>query len=636
MKRQKRILSIVVIILMVFAMMPMTADIAYADENTEYTVVLDPGAIGGDTITVKSTDEGMLVPWEAVPQNGQFQWGSPNMWYRYPDLPAAFAAPSGAEFLGWTSSAVSSIQSPGFMCTVSEDTLTLTAQWSKVDVSFNSNGGNGEMDSASVVKGKEYTIPECAFTAPTGKVFWGWNTVAEGTAGNYGEWYYPGEKVALTSDITLYARWSDPALSVCSYDSTSSKSSQGGKYIFEEAPSIYERRWSRGCDNYTARMGDAFTVKAAPDNGYKFLGWYKGKYIHKDDQGNPVQDAEPYMDQLLTTAAEYSFEISDSTVLCPVFEAPQVSFIDIGNVWRWLDPVNATPFTGEVNPNEEGLINLIELTEETWTSSDGESVISSADPGGIPTVGKTYRYAAKITAKTNNVFDPDAGFRFIYGGTEYAYDDLDVTFSADNKTATISGFEPDQTVNAVDVKDATVSGITAKAYNGKAQTQNPAVKITVNGTEVALKNGADYTIAYKNNVNAGTATVTVNGKDRFTGSISKTFKINKAANTLAVSAKTAKVKYSKLKKKAQKLDISKVINFTNKGQGTLSYKLVSAKKGKKSFKKYFKIDAKTGKVTIKKKLKKGTYQVQVQIKAAGNANYNQSAWKPVTFKVKVK
>lgn len=68
----------------------------------------------------------------------------------------------------------------------------------------------------------------------------------------------------------------------------------------------------------------------------------------------------------------------------------------------------------------------------------------------------------------------------------------------------------------------------------------------------------------------------------------------------------------------------------------MSYKLLSAKKGSKSFKKKFKINAKTGKVTIKKKLRKGTYKLKVNVKAAGNANYKASAVKTVTFRVKVR
>ncbi|MBO4863802.1 MAG: leucine-rich repeat protein [Eubacterium sp.] len=110
----------------------------------------------------------------------------------------------------------------------------------------------------------------------------------------------------------------------------------------------------------------------------------------------------------------------------------------------------------------------------------------------------------------------------------------------------------------------------------------------------------------------------------------------KKANMLKVKAKTATVKLSKLNKKSQKLKVSKVIKFKNKGQGEISYKLSSAKKGKKSYKKYFKIDKKTGKVTVKKGLNKGTYKVKVKLQSAGNEEYEASKALAVTFKIKVK
>ena len=115
-----------------------------------------------------------------------------------------------------------------------------------------------------------------------------------------------------------------------------------------------------------------------------------------------------------------------------------------------------------------------------------------------------------------------------------------------------------------------------------------------------------------------------------------TVTVKKVANPLAVKGKTATVKYKKLKKKAQALKVSKVIKVTKKGQGKMQYKLYSAKKGTKNFKKYFKVASKSGKVTMKKGLKKVTYKVKVKVKAGGNANYQPSAWKTVTFKIRVK
>ena len=97
---------------------------------------------------------------------------------------------------------------------------------------------------------------------------------------------------------------------------------------------------------------------------------------------------------------------------------------------------------------------------------------------------------------------------------------------------------------------------------------------------------------------------------------------------MAVKGKTVKVKYSKVKKKAQKLSVAKVITFKNKGQGTLTYKMTSRNKK-------ITVNKKTGAVTVKKGLKKGTYKVKVKVTAAGNNNYLPKTT-GVTVKIRVK
>ena len=59
-------------------------------------------------------------------------------------------------------------------------------------------------------------------------------------------------------------------------------------------------------------------------------------------------------------------------------------------------------------------------------------------------------------------------------------------------------------------------------YNGKAQT--PAVTVKYNN--YTFKNGTDYTLSYKNNKKIGTATVTITGKGKLSGTRNVTFKIN--------------------------------------------------------------------------------------------------------------
>ena len=113
----------------------------------------------------------------------------------------------------------------------------------------------------------------------------------------------------------------------------------------------------------------------------------------------------------------------------------------------------------------------------------------------------------------------------------------------------------------------------------------------------------------------------------------ETTKPAKKANTFKVKAKKPVVKYKNLKKKKQTIALKKAMTVSGV-QGTVTYKLSSAKKGKKNVKKYFKV-AKNGKITVKKGLKKGTYTVKIKVSAAGNAEYN-AAVKTVTVKIKVK
>ena len=174
----------------------------------------------------------------------------------------------------------------------------------------------------------------------------------------------------------------------------------------------------------------------------------------------------------------------------------------------------------------------------------------------------------------------------------------------------------------------TAASLSTKAYtyNGKAKT--PAV--TVKDGNKILKKGTDYTVTYDSGrIKAGTYKVKVTGKGFYTNETKTlTFKINKAANTLKIKAKTGTVKYKYLKKKTQYLGVTKLITFTSKGQGSKTYVKTSGNKK-------ITVNKTSGKLTVKKGLKKGSYKVTIKVTAAGSANYNKVT-KSVTVTVKVK
>ncbi len=144
----------------------------------------------------------------------------------------------------------------------------------------------------------------------------------------------------------------------------------------------------------------------------------------------------------------------------------------------------------------------------------------------------------------------------------------------------------------------------AYTYNGTPRTPS----ITVRDGGSLLREGTDYTTAYKNNTNAGTATVTITGKGGYTGTVTKNFTIRKAAQKFASYTKSYSKPYGS---KAFKLNAK-----LKAGNGKLSYKTSNAKVAA----------IKSGKVTIK-----GTGAATITVQAAETANYSKASIK-ITIK----
>ena len=202
------------------------------------------------------------------------------------------------------------------------------------------------------------------------------------------------------------------------------------------------------------------------------------------------------------------------------------------------------------------------------------------------------------------------------------------------RVAVISRFQPEIHVDNLTVKAGEKVKLTPTINTEKAVTYD---YLSLNDDVAKVsRNGIVKGVA------TGTATICITGTLKGNDpnyedpeDVEIKVKVVKGKNPIKLGARTVTVKYSKLKKKAQTIKRAKLITVS-KAQGKLTYKLVSAKKGKTSFNKYFKVNSKNGNVTVKKGLKKGTYKVKVKVKAAGNRNYNPSSWKNVTSKVLVK
>ena len=165
-------------------------------------------------------------------------------------------------------------------------------------------------------------------------------------------------------------------------------------------------------------------------------------------------------------------------------------------------------------------------------------------------------------------------------------------------------------------KKATVSGISTKAFTGNNITQS----ITVKCNGKTLKNGTDYTVSYSNNKNIGTATVKITGKGSYTGTITKTFKIN-----------PAKQEIQKLTAKSKAF----FVDWAQKGSAT-GYEIQYATNSKFTRAKKVTItNKKTDKTTISKLSGKKKYYVRVRSYTTVKGTKYYGAWsasKSVTTK----
>lgn len=110
-------------------------------------------------------------------------------------------------------------------------------------VTFDSNGGSGEMEAVTDVTGA-YTLPECGFVPPEGMWFMAWFID--------GEEYEPGETYRVKDDVTVKAVWTDGF--------TVSFDADGGSGSMEAEDGIYGDYSLPEC---------GFT----PPEGYMFKAW---------------------------------------------------------------------------------------------------------------------------------------------------------------------------------------------------------------------------------------------------------------------------------------------------------------------------------------------------------------------------
>ena len=142
--------------------------------------------------------------------------------------------------------------------------------------------------------------------------------------------------------------------------------------------------------------------------------------------------------------------------------------------------------------------------------------------------GRTNRDTLFLAGGEGN---PQTGYRV--GGIRYVYDDDTHSVWSDEELALCET----KYCPPTPIEDLTVTGVVDKTYTGEEITQDVVV---MDGDKV-LTEGTDYTIEYRNNVNASGAehaSVIITGilENGYSGSVSTEFNINKAKNSITANS----------------------------------------------------------------------------------------------------
>ena len=264
-----------------------TMDGTTLDKGSEYTVLpnaftapddtqeFDTWEVNGEKVapgTKIKADKDTVIKavWKKIPVtvtynanggSGEMKSETVDKGSEYTVLPNGFTAPDDTqEFKAWEVDGQE--VAPGAKITVKDNTV-VKAVWKKIQVkvSYNANGGSGEMTGATLDKGTNYTVLPNAFKAPANKKFDTWEIDGKRVAA--------GTEIIVAKDTEVKALWKSIGKPIekdimvkITYDPN------GGHWNNDSAKKTIE-----------VKKGTRITIMDAPAwSGYTFQYWKGSEY----------------------------------------------------------------------------------------------------------------------------------------------------------------------------------------------------------------------------------------------------------------------------------------------------------------------------------------------------------------------
>jgi len=391
--------------------------------------------------------------------------------------------------------------------------------------------------------------------------------------------------------------------------------------------------WNCGSERYLdiTNLGDydGATAKTTAYTGTPALSWFiydggNGSYILRPNYSDKVFDVRNGNNKVGDVLELWSYH-GGNAQLFAIYEFQKVgtsslnyTISDISTTFNWSNASNVTHYSLKIKSGKPGNVsNYKQITNLTNTT------YSLSLPAGY--------YEVYVDACNWFSYNASNVVKFYVTKTQISNTNTSTNSSTNtgnstniNQSSTANNTNHNNTntnLNNANNQNTIPTNInkcnialskTAYTYTGKAIKPKVTVK---NGNTILVEN-TNYIISYKNNKKVGTASVVITGKGNYTGTVTKTFKINPKGTSLkklTKGKKQFKVTWKKQKKQTSGYEIQYSTNKKFKSGN----KKVKIKKNK------------TTSSTVKKLKAKKKYYVRIRTYKTVNGKTYYSGWSKV-------
>ena len=279
----------------------------------------------------------------------------------------------------------------------------------KVTISFEGNGGTGNMESVELPKNTKYRLPDCSFTAPANKEFDAWEVKSARKN--------PDQEITVTENITVKALWKDKVTKhkITVEDGTKDKltAAKGEKVrvtAIRKENKVFDKWTTRGIRLTAQEEKTSPLVFTMPDNDVVFTANFKNTPAQSQEYTVTIKSNNMTMGKVVPDKVEH---VAKDTVIVENGNKLTINGKEVIATaengykfknWTGIPPAKKIVDNVEITANFEQKNQLLEKHDIRLTD-DGNGT-TEAVVGGVRVTKAEQGKKVTITAT------PDRGYKF--------------------------------------------------------------------------------------------------------------------------------------------------------------------------------------------------------------------------------